>query len=239
MNIGAFCRDGKRTCAEFRLYQSLLDPIRAEGAATLWLFYFYDANVLRGIFCAMRLCIARLRFRSRGPALHSNGGTMKQYLKIATATIVGVTMAGCMAQVQGIQVDASSAMSNDRALAYLNSLETSYNAPAHAVGAPQCQYSENGISGSRVVFLLVGSSSQRQPGVAFDQWRVDEIRKVQGMGGTFYSVFVKSSDGAKCAPLRSKAGTTDADVMPKIKETVSALVSLGVRYEPNRLGASR
>lgn len=159
-----------------------------------------------------------------------------QMKRVALVALAGA-LTGCVTQMQGIQV--SNTIPSDSALAYLQDLDATFNAPPHAVGAPQCVYSENGMAGSAVQFLLVGAASQRRGNVAYDQWRVDEIRMAQGMAGPFYIIFVKSPDGAKCTPLRSTAGTPEAVVMPKIEEALTALVSLGVKYDPNRLGASR
>jgi len=145
-------------------------------------------------------------------------------------------LAGCVTQMQGIQV--TTTLPNDQALAFLQALDATFNAPSHAVGAPQCDYSTTGIAGSKVQYLLIGSTTNRQGSVAYDQWRVDGIRMVKGMAGPFYTVFVKSPDGAVCTPLRSLAGTPETTVTAKIEETLTALVSLGVAYDPNRLGAS-
>ena len=156
--------------------------------------------------------------------------------RIALAALAGA-VSGCVAQMPGIEV--THTIANDRALTYLQTLDSSFNAPAHAIGAPHCVYSQTGMAGSKVQFLLIGSTSNRQGEVAYGQWRVDEIRKVQGAAGPFYTVFVKSPDGAKCAPLRASAGTPESVAMTKIEETLTALVSLGVAYDPNRLGGAR
>lgn len=162
---------------------------------------------------------------------------MRFWTKAVVLIAGGVFLGGCVSQMQGIQV--SHAVPHDRALAYLKDIDATFNAPPHAIGAPQCVYSESGMAGSKVQFLLVGSTSERRGNVAYGQWRVDEVRKGEGLAGPFYSVVVTNSDGAKCMPLRSKAGTPEALVLPKIKETLTALVSLGVTYDPKSLGASR
>lgn len=157
--------------------------------------------------------------------------------KIVLMLALGGALSGCVSQMQGIQV--TNTIAQDRALAALKDIDATFNAPAHAIGAPRCDYSESGMAGSIVQFLLVGSTAQRHGMVAYNQWHVSEIRQGKGMAGPFYTVIVKSPDGAICTPLRSSAGTPETQVMPKIEETLTALVSLGVAYDPNRLGASR
>ncbi|HEY9164047.1 MAG TPA: hypothetical protein VIN57_05510 [Magnetovibrio sp.] len=151
--------------------------------------------------------------------------------------VLGGVLSGCVAQMQNFNV--THTVTSDQALAVLKDVEASFNAPAHAVGAPYCEYTQTGMAGSAVQFLLIGSTAQRHGSVAYQQWRVSEIRKGQGLAGEFYTIFVTSSDGATCAPLRSAAGTPEALVIPKIEETLTALVSLGVAYDPNRLGSAR
>lgn len=162
---------------------------------------------------------------------------MRLQVKIVTWVALVGALSGCVTQMQGIKV--SNTMPNDRALTTLKDLDATFNAPPHAVGAPQCAYSQSGIAGSKVQFLLVGATADRRGNVPFDQWRVDEIRFGKGLAGPFYTIFVKSPDGATCTPLRAAAGTSEAVAVPKIEEALSALVSLGVAYDPNRLGSSR
>lgn len=162
---------------------------------------------------------------------------MKLGGKIITLVALAGALGGCVTQMQGIQV--SNTVHSDRALTSLKDLDATFNAPPHAVAAPQCEYSQSGIAGSKVQFLLVGATADRRGNVPFDQWHVDEIRFGKGLAGPFYTIFVKSPDGAVCTPLRSSAGMPESVVMPKIEEALGALVSLGVAYDPNRLGASR
>lgn len=158
---------------------------------------------------------------------------MRSWGKALALLIGGGVLGGCMSQVQGIQV--THTVPDAQALAYLQDTETTFNAPPHVIGAPQCVYSQSGMAGRKVQFLLVGSTSERQGNVAYDQWRVDEVRKGEGIAGPFFTVIVTSPDGAKCTPLRSKAGTPEAIVLPKIEETLTALVSLGVTYDAKSL----
>lgn len=165
------------------------------------------------------------------------GEPMKSWARAMSFFVLGGVLTGCVTQMQAINV--TNTVPADQALMVLKNLDATFNAPAHAIGAPQCEYSANGMAGSKVQYLLIGSTASRQGAVAYDQWWVDEIRMVKGMAGPFYTVLVKNPDGSVCTPLRSIAGTPETTVMPKIEEALTALVSLGVAYNPNRLGRSR
>jgi hypothetical protein len=138
-------------------------------------------------------------------------------------------LAGCISQAPvKFDVKVSNTLPKEIALDYLTNLDVTFNKPPHVIFSPRCGFSDAGIAGTKVVWSTPERTSTRP----FSQWFVSEIRTV---GGKVQDVFVKNQEGATCAPLRTHYDFHQKKVIAEVEKTLTALVSLGVRYDPREL----
>ena len=163
---------------------------------------------------------------------------LNNFNSVALAAVVSFALGGCASDTdQQVQVDVSvsDAIPEEFAINYLRELESTVD------NSTYCKYANKGISGKEP-----GIAQKATEYLPFEKWRITFIGSAlmrSAWQPPDLMIVLKTGDGnafigdaAFCLPLALKGPQVTPERQKNLNKTVTALISLGVQYDPNRLG---